>query len=559
MIEGTTTEAPIRPKGLPRSLEYPALPVTGLLRGTAATFPERIALREGDETLTFAELLAASSRLAHALRRAGVRERDVVALHAPNGMYHPIGWFGILLAGGTVSLFSPLQPASALERQLRETNAVAAVTHPDCADALREAVGDLFNLVVTLPGSAATDSTDGPGGYTELVEGLPSEPPEVSVSPEDTALLAYTGGTTGNPKPVQLLHRNVLANLLSMACWRAGTLPEVHGAEIRLREIPETAEYPVRIGHSVGLILSPLYHQHALMNLNLMVAVGATAIIAGRFDPVRTLDLVEQYGVDYMTTAPAAYHALLGVPDIADRDLSSVRSLTSGAAPMGTAMHAALKEAFPNGIVLEGYGLTEATSTATFPPTTPEGERRIGTVGVPVFDTVIEIRDLRNPELVLPTDTDGEVWIRGPQVAAGYLGHPELTAEQFPGGWLRTGDIGRLDADGYLAITGRLKEMLIYKGYNVYPRELEELLTAIDGVKQAAVVGRPEPVVGERAVAFVVADPAAGLTGDGLRERVASQVPPYKRISEVVFVDQLPTTPTGKILKTELKERLTHA
>ncbi|OLL76825.1 Long-chain-fatty-acid--CoA ligase [Pseudonocardia sp. Ae168_Ps1] len=372
------------PTGLPRTLDYPALPMTALLRGTASAFPDRIALRDGEETLTYAELLGRASALAHALRRDGVREGDVVALHAPNGLYHPVGWFGILLAGGTVCLLSPLQPVPTLAGQLRETNAVAAVTHPACSDATREAAAGRLQRVVTLPGPAGGEGAPvGGTAFDDLVRGLPSVPPEIGVGPEDTALLAYTGGTTGAPKPVRVLHRNFVANLLQMGCWRAGVLPEVHGPEVRLTEIPESEDFPLRLGRSIGLITSPLYHQHALMNLNLMVTVGATAVIAGRFDAARTLDLIERYGVDYTTTAPAAYHALLDVPDIADRDLSSVRALTSGAAPMGVAMHAALGEAFPRAVVLEGYGLTEVTSTATFPPPTPDTERRIGTVGVP--------------------------------------------------------------------------------------------------------------------------------------------------------------------------------
>ncbi len=550
------------PDGLPRTLEYPQLPMTSLFRGAASTWPNRTALDDGDTTMTYKDLLASASRLAHALRdEAGVREGDVVALHAPNGIHHPIGWFGILLAGATVSLLSPLQPAEALGAQLDEVGAVAVLSHPDCIDNMLEAVeGSGARIVVLLQGSAAhIQRSEGQRPVVELenlTAGRANQPPIVTTGPDDVALLSYTGGTTGTPKPVQILHRNCLSNLLQIVAGRAGSLPEPRGSEVRLRSSDRSADFPVRIGESVGLILSPLYHQHALNNLNFMLSAGMTAVIAGRFDPKRTLDLVEHHRVDYMTTAPAAYHALLQVPDVYERDLTSVRSLTSGAGPMDVNMHAALSKAFPNGRVFEGYGLTETTATATFPPTTPDTIRKVGTVGVPLADTAIEIRDLQQLDRALPVNSDGEVWIKGPQVAAGYLGHPELTAEQFTDGWLRTGDIGRLDEDGYLSITGRLKEMLIYKGYNIYPRELEELLTALDGINQAAVVGRPHPANGELPVAFVVAEPSSTLTEDDIRARVAAQVPPYKRLSEVVFIDRLPTSATGKILKNELKEQL---
>ncbi|WP_433506352.1 class I adenylate-forming enzyme family protein [Pseudonocardia halophobica] len=545
----------IWPASLPRSLDYPALPATAFLRGAASAFPDRVALCDGDESLTYGELLRTAAKAAHGLRANGIREGDVVALHGPNGLWHPVGYYAILLAGGTVALLNPLQPAPALAAQLRETGAVAAITHPSCAESLPD-----LDLVVTLPATAVAPGLTAIGvGLPELARGRPSDPPEIRTGPDDTALLAYTGGTTGASKPVQVLHRNLVANVLHMSCWRAGVLPEVDGSGIRFRELPDTADFPVDLGRSVSVVTSPLYHQHALVTLNFLVACGVTAVIAGRFDPAGLLDLVERHGATYTATAPTAYQAVLAVPDLAERDLSSVRAITSGAGPMDAATHAGLAAAFPNATVLEGYGLTEATCTVTFPPTTPDGLRKIGTVGVPGFDTEIEIRDLEDLSRCVPQGADGEVWVRGPQVTAGYLGRPDATAEQFPDGWLRTGDIGRLDEDGYLAITGRAKDMLIYKGYNVYPRELEELLTGVAGVRQASVVGRPDPVAGELPVAFVVADPGAGLTAEALMAHVGERVLPYKRIREVVFTDRLPTSPAGKVLKTELRSRLVRA
>src|SRR5690606_653658 len=255
------------------------------------------------------------------------------------------------------------------------------------------------------------------------------------------------------------------------------------------------------------------------------------------------------------------FAALLRHPDFATRDLSSVRSITSGAAPMPVEMIDGLRKRLgPEVVISEGYGLTEVTMVATQGPLARSAVRKPGTVGPPVFDTEIRIVDPAVPELVsLPDGEPGEVCIRGPQVMVGYKDRPEETAAALVDGWLRTGDIGALDEDGYLTIVDRKKDMLLYKGYNVYPRELEELLYAQPGVVGAAGVGRPDPVAGELPVAFVVAPGFDRPQADALMEAVNARVLPYKRLREVHLVDEIPVSAAGKVLKRALRDRLVQA
>jgi long-chain acyl-CoA synthetase len=293
--------------------------------------------------------------------------------------------------------------------------------------------------------------------------------------------------------------------------------------------------------------------------MNVPLLRGDTLVLHDRFEPGAYLADAERFRVTTMGGAPPLFAALLRHPDLATRDLSSVRTITSGAAPMPLGMIEALRARFgPDVVIAEGYGLTEVTMVATQAPMNRSGVRKPGTVGPPVDDTEVRLVDPAATDLEpLPPGEPGEVCIRGPQVMAGYADRPEETAAVLVDGWLRTGDIGALDGDGYLSIIDRKKDMLLYKGYNVYPRELEELLHARPGVAAAAVVGRPDPVAGELPVAFVVAPGLHPPDATSLMEAVNAQVLPYKRLREVHLVDEIPVSAAGKVLKRALRDRLT--
>jgi long-chain acyl-CoA synthetase len=551
------------PQGIPASIDYPEQTLAELHTGAAALYADRTALIDGEQTLTYARLHQRAAALANALRANGIGEGDVVLLHLANSIWFPISYFGTLLAGAAVSLANPLEPPPALHRQLLDTGAKAAVTHPAHAAALREArtATSARTLVVVPPTACAPSEGEQIAEKAELradelVEVHSTTPPEVVVGPEDLAHLAYTGGTTGVPKGVRVLHRNVVANTAQMTAWRAAHLIAATGAgRCELRPIEGAPPAGVRPGEGVSVVVSPLYHAHALVNMNFLLMCGTTLVLSGRFSSQELLKTIEEHRATYLTGSPTMWHQLLNCPDLAHRDLSSPLVLSSGAAPIDRTTLEALQAAFPSAVVAEGYGQTEATCVITASPVFRGSRRKPGSVGLPVVDTEVEVRSPADELTALPANEVGELWVRGPQVSDGYLGHPEATAHQFVDGWLRTGDLGYLDEDGFVFIVGRSKDMLIYKGYNVYPRELEEVLCAHPDVDSAAVVGREDSAVGEEPFAFVVARAGTVLSVSDLKEFVAARVLPYKKVRHVEVVEALPTTAAGKITKAELRER----
>ena len=402
-------------------------------------------------------------------------------------------------------------------------------------------------------------ATDGVG-FPEVETPKAEMPPVVDLDPTVArAHLAYTGGTTGDPKGVVLTHANVVTNVLQYACHGSGSRPVPGvGGEIALEQVGSPAEFPVRLGEGTGIAVAPWFHAMGTIGgIGVAVVTGLTSVVHERFDPARFLADVETRRATAISGAPPLFHALLAHPDAERRDLTSVRTVTSGAAPMPRALADRLVERMPEAVIVEGYGLTEATMGLTMGVTARSAHRRVGTVGVPVPDTEIRVGA---PDAPAAPGEAGEVWARGPQVMSGYLDRPDATADALVDGWLRTGDVGVLGEDGQLEIVDRAKDMLLYKGYNVYPRELEELLAARPEVAAAAVVGRPDPAVGEEPVAVVVlapgTEPSAEL-GARLAAALDEQVAPYKRLRAVHVTDSLPVSAAGKVLKRDLRTALT--
>ncbi|MFI6027525.1 class I adenylate-forming enzyme family protein [Amycolatopsis magusensis] len=512
--------------GFGPSLDYPEVAVPAILAGSARRFGDRDAFVHGDERITFSELGRAAAAFANGLLAGGLSPGDRVALRMPNCLAYPVAYYGTLLAGGTFVPVSPLLPEPAAQAQLADAGAVRTITAAD---------------------------------VPYLCSGMSEAPPDLDLDVhEHLAHLAYTGGTTGVSKGVRLPHRNVVVNTLQYACWGAGAVPALdeYGGLV-LDQVGSPEEWPTRLGTGIAINLTPWFHAMGTIGgLHAPVLGGTTVVLHSRLDPAAYLADVERLGVTSMGGAPALFAALLACPDIRTRDLSSVRSISSGAAPMPLEMINQLTRLLPDTPILEGYGLTEVTMGATSTPSHRSGLRKAGAVGRPVFDTEVRLASLDGDGAEVATGERGEVCVRGPQVMRGYHNRPEATAEVLRDGWLYTGDIGVLDDDGYLSIVDRKKDMLLYKGYNVYPRELEELLVALPEVAAAAVVGRPDPAVGELPVAFVV--PArASVSGTDVLDAVNAQVPGYKRVREVRFVPELPVSAAGKILKRTLREQLT--
>jgi long-chain acyl-CoA synthetase len=559
------------PPGLPRSLDYPEVPVGSILRAAVRRWGDRPAFIDHEVPLTFEEMGRRAHAVAGWLADHGIGRGDVVAVHIPNCRQYPPVYYGIMLAGAVFSPTNPLLPAADLAAQLTDAGAKLLITWDQVLPFVRPALAQTPVQTVVVTGeahitdfAARLELEDGDVDLADLLAGDGTDRHlDAGIVPaEDLAHLAYTGGTTGVSKGVELPHRNVVTNVLQSACWTSGSLPELDEAgDVTVHQVLGEDEYPTRLGQARIVNLTPWFHaMGAIGYLNGMVMGGTTTVIHMRFDPVKYVEDAVKYDVTAIGGAPPVFVALLQVPGFADHDWSRVRGVSSGAAPLPVTLIEKLQAVLPNAVIGEGYGLTEVTMQATGNPSFRSGTRKAGTVGVPVFDTEITIRPLGGGD-PLPVGERGEVCIRGPQVMRGYAHRPEATAESIDAdGWFHTGDVGILDEDGYLSIVDRTKDMLLYKGYNVFPRELEEILFGVPGVAGAAVVGRPDEEAGELPVAYVVRkgdDDGAALTAESVMAAVNDKVTPYKRLRDVVFIDAIPVSAAGKVLKRELaaKER----
>ncbi|WP_410874589.1 class I adenylate-forming enzyme family protein [Nocardia sp. A7] len=553
------------PTDMPRHLDYPRCGADAILAGAAHTYPDRVALRDGDLALTYAELHDQALRIAAGLRQRGIEPGDVVGLHMPNSVWFMVAYYGALCAGAAVAPINPAQPVGELRRQLKDCAVRAVFTDPTCAANILTAQDESADarVLVVVPATAAGGADAKDSRLVPIADLLAARPlTGYRVDPELVAHLQLTGGTTGRSKAVRVLHRNLVAAVLHTACWRTAHIPALDAqGGLGLVPVPGAqTPYSLIPGASVSVAIAPLFHGLGLVSQNANTLIGATVVLSGgRFDPDRFLADVDRHGVTYIAGSPAMYYALLQAKSLPERDLTSVRSLGSGAAPLDPTAIRDLRTAFPRAQVAEGYGLSEATMGLTMAPLSETIEPPLGSVGVPLFDTEIQIRG-EDRVSVLDKGQTGEIWARGPQIADGYQSDPELTARQWVAGWLYTGDMGRLDESGNLYIVGRAKDMIIYKGYNVYPQPLEELVCSHPDVAQAAVVGAPSISAGEVPVAFVVVRPGVRVDhaelGRSIMEHVGAQVVPYQRVRAVHIVEALPTTTTGKILKSQLRESL---
>src|SRR4051794_22164698 len=569
----TATQSPAAaswPAWLPRSLDYPQVPVGSILRAAVRRWGDRTAFLHHDVPLTFTELGRRAHAVANWLADHGIGRGDVVAVHLPNCRQYPAVYYGVLLSGATFSPTNPLLPPAELAAQLTDAGARVLVTWEQVLPVVRAALPatKVETTVVTGPAHVLDFAArlEGLGdGEVDLAELLAADDSDRHLDAgtdvaNDLAHLAYTGGTTGVSKGVELMHSNVVTNVLQSACWTSGGLPTLDAeGDVTVEQVGPEEEYRTKLGTATIINLTPWFHaMGAIGYLNGMVMGGTTVVIHDRFDPAKYLEDAVRYRVSSIGGAPPVFVALLQVPGIEDADLSSVRGISSGAAPLPVPLIERLRKLFPDAPIGEGYGLTEVTMMATGNPSFRSGTRKPGTVGVPIFDTEISIQPLGGGA-PLPPGERGEVCTRGPQVMRGYAHRPEATAESIDAdGWFHTGDVGIVDEDGYLSIVDRTKDMLLYKGYNVFPRELEEILFSLPGVAGAAVVGRPDEEAGELPVAYVVrkADEAgAALTAESVMAAVNDQVVHYKRLRDVVFIDAIPVSAAGKVLKRELAAR----
>jgi len=501
----------------------------------------------------------------------GVRKGDRVAIHLPNCPQFAIAYYGILRLGGIFTPLSPLLAPREARYQLNDSGAETLISldllFPMISSIMGEtgvkrtittSIADCFNAITgplkPIGKTEVPDTID----MAALLKQHEAALPEVSIDvKKDLVHLAYTGGTTGLSKGVMLTHYNVVVNVLQFGSWFTG-------AQIGMVDGVLTAEFPAGVDpkrdrlmardSETSLVVVPWFHGMGTIGyLNGQIAAGNTMVVFPRFDPREYINAVAKYNATVLGGAPQLFIPLVNLPDFKSYDLSAIKLAGSGAAPLAMTVLEQMLEAF-SGIVCEAYGLTECTMGATANP--PERSSiRPGSVGIPVFDTECKVVDLTTGE-DLPPGSEGEICIKGPQVMVGYWNKPEETSNVLKDGWLHTGDIGREDEDGFFFITDRKKDMIIYKGYNVYPRDIEEVIFEHPAVQQCAVVGKPEVEVGEAPVAFVELRKGEKATREEIMEHTNSKIAHYKKLRDVIFVDSIPVSAAGKVLKKELRGQL---
>jgi long-chain acyl-CoA synthetase len=486
------------------------------LARNAADNPDRVAIHLGDQTTSYGELDDQSARVAGLLAVRGIAPGTPIGIMLPNVPEFASVYYGILRTGAVVVPMNPLLKAREIAYYLGDSGAPVIfawhLTGPEVEIGAKEAGAEAILV--------------DPATFPDILATAIPAPQVVDRAAYDTAVVLYTSGTTGHPKGAELTHANLINNV-----------------EVSAADLFQLGPDDLIFG---GL---PLFHAFGqTCTLNAAIMTGASLTVLPRFDAAKALGILADQRVTIFAGVPTMFSALLHVPDRSDYDVSALRLCISGGAAMPVEVLRQFEDAF-DCIVLEGYGLSETSPVASF--NHPGRERKPGSIGTPIRGVEMRVVDASGAEV--PQGEVGEIAIRGHNIMKGYLNKPEATAEAVSAdGWFRTGDIGRVDEDGYYYIVDRKKDLIIRGGYNIYPREIEEVLYEHPEVAEAAVVGMPHPELGEEVGAAVALKPGATVTPDELRSYVKSQVAAYKYPRRVWIVDALPKGPTGKILKKEI-------
>jgi long-chain acyl-CoA synthetase len=554
--------------GVPATIDYPQVPLHQFLLDTAAKYPNKTALVFGnvveplgnalmDAPMTYSQLLEQTQRFAAALQELGVEKGDRVAIWLPNCPQFVIAYYATLMVGGIVVPCNPSYVAREIRHQLNDSAAKVAIVlslvYPTMKQVrsetqvekvivanIKEYFPGLLKFLFTLAKEKKEGHLQDISGdadtywFQDLLAQAPAKPRPVEVKPEDTGVLMYTGGTTGVSKGAQLTHRNLVANALQVRSWMSDSIE----------------------GEEVMMAALPLYHSYSMT-----VSMNHTVYLAGKIilipDP-RILDHVLKSITKHKATlfpgVPALYVSITNYRDINKYDVSSIRACISGAAGLPPEVQEGF-ERLTGGKLVEGYGLSEATPVTHCNPI--YGKRKEGSwIGIPFPDTDSVVMDLETGERLLQTGEIGELCIRGPQVMKGYWNMPTETANSLQGGWLHTGDIARMDTDGFFQIVDRKKDMILGTGgFNIYPREVEDVLYEHPKVLEAAVAGVPlGQEKGERVKAYIVLKPGQTATEEEIIQYCRDNLAYYKVPKFVEFRDELPKTMVGKILRRVLVE-----
>ncbi len=546
--------------GVPHTIDYPQMTLQQLLEESVRRFPDHTSIifpgRVGDSyKLSYRELNQQANRLANALMNLGVKKGDRVALLLPNCPQFVISYYAVLKVGGIVVATNPLYSPREMEYQLKDCSAETIILLSPFYRTITELKErtNLRNLVVTnikeyLPPptrllfalfgerkerhwvdvSGAKDTYS----FLDLLGRFDPAPPSVAVGPEDVAMFQYTGGTTGLSKAAVALHRNVVANVFQMRAW---------AEPVARKEGEETV-----------LGVMPLFHVYGMVTvMHFSVLTGSAMVLLPRFETEQVLKSINRYKPAFFPGVPTMYVAINSHPKVSKYNLRSIEACVSGAAPLPVEVKHKFEE-LTGGKLAEGYGLSEAPVVVTANPIVGKGKR--GSIGVPFPDVEARIMDVETGEREMPVGEVGELAIRAPQVMKGYWNRPQETAAVLRQGWLHTGDLAKMDEDGFFSIVDRKKEMIIAGGFNIYPREVEEILYEHPKVKEAVCFGVPDPYRGETVKVCIVLKEGEVATPGEITEFCRARLARFKVPKLVEFRKELPKSLVGKVLRRVLVE-----
>jgi len=540
-------------EGVPQSIDYPKVPLFYFLEESARKYPDKPCTIFKGAKISYKEMNEITDRLAAGLAEIGVKKGDRVGIFIPNTPQFVMAYFAALKAGGVVVATNPLYSPKEIEHQANDSgmkimivmsnfyNKVKEIQHKtkieklvvtNIKETLPPLTAFLFTLLKEKKSGFRIDLAEGDIWMQDLIaRHKPEDRPDIDIGPDDVAIFQYSGGTTGVPKAAIALHRNLVANTLQIRYWMPNAID----------------------GEEVVLMAIPLYHVYGMVaGMNFGLALGASLVMVPNARDIKDdIENLQKYKATIFPGVPTLYNAINNWPDViaGKYDLSSIKACISGSAPLMRETKEKF-EALTGGVVFEGYGLSEAPTATHCNPLL--GVNKSGSIGMPLPDVDARIVSLEDGETVLPVGEVGELVVKGPQVFKGYYNMPTETANALRDNWLFTGDIAYMDEDGYFYIVDRKKELIKPGGFQVWPREVEEVISTNPKVLEVGVAGVPDPYRGETVKAWVVLKPGETATEEEIREWCKGKLAKYKVPTYVEFLDELPKTTVGKILRREL-------
>ena len=535
----------IWPSSMPKEIVYPKISLHEILIKTAKEYPNNIAIDYLDNEITYKELNIFSDQFAIGLRKLGVKKQDPIALFLPNNPQFIIAYFGILKLGAIVTSINPLYREREVKYQLVNSGAKIIITLESLYPIIQKVSQrtKLENVILAKPtwNFPSVDASEINIIHKHnilcfekiILENSNLTIPSIKIDPKiDLAALQYTGGTTGVVKGAMLTHFNLVSNTLMFKTW--------------IKAKPASENF---------LTALPLFHIYGMTtSMTVPIASAAKMVLIPKFDPKKILHLIQSKKITVFCGVPTMYSILLTNKDLEKFDLTSIRICISGASPLPPQVQKKFMK-ITKGLLAEGYGLTEASPVTHCNPIDNTTETvRIGSIGIPLPDTDAKIVNLQHHEKEVPVGEKGELAIKGPQIMRGYWKNSIETKLVLKDGWLLTGDIGKMDKDGFFYITDRKKDLIKYKDYSIYPRELEDIIYENSKIKICAVIGKPAPIVGEIPKAFIVLKENEKITEEEIKAFVNNRVASYKAIREVEFRKDLPISSVGKVLRRILQD-----